>query len=110
MVISNVVFRIKALCKARLPSFWCELCNCFVIAAIRNDKLITGINFKGREYKLSQYADDTSCLVRDEKSVEKLFGKLQAFRGRCALDLYKSKTEAMWFRKTSDHNRQTFST
>ena len=39
----------------------------FVIAvemlanSIRNDKLITGINFKGREYKLSQYADDTSC-------------------------------------------------
>ena len=36
--------------------------------SIRNDKLITGINFKGREYKLiSQYADDTSCLVRDER-------------------------------------------
>ena len=57
----------------------------FVIAverlgnSIRNDKLITGINFKGREYKLSQYADDTSCLVRDEKSVEKLFEKLEAF-------------------------------
>ena len=110
MVISNVVFRIKALCKARLSSFWCKLCNCFVIAAIRNDKLITGINFKGREYKLSQYADDTSCLVRDEKSVEKLFEKLQAFRGCCALDLNKSKTEALLFGKTSDHNRQTFST
>ena len=39
-----------------------------------------GINFKGREYKLSQYADDTSCLVRDEKSVQKLFKKLEAFR------------------------------
>ena len=65
----------------------------FVIAveilanSIRKDKLITGINFKGREYKLSQYADDTSCLVRDEKSVEKLFEKLQAFRGCCTLDL-----------------------
>ena len=77
---------------------------------MRKDKLITGINFKGREYKLSQYADDTSCLVRDEKSVEKLFEKLQAFRGCCALDLNKSKTEALWFGKTSDHNRQTFST
>ena len=54
---------------------------------MRNDKLITGINFQGREYKLSQYAEDTSCLVRDEKSVEKLFEKLEAFRGRCRLEL-----------------------
>ena len=65
----------------------------FVIAAeilansMRNDKLITGINFKGREYKLSQYADDTSCLVRDGKSVEKLFERLEVFRGRCGLEL-----------------------
>ena len=55
--------------------------------SIRNDKLITDINFKGKEYKLSQYADDTSCLVRDEKSVEKLFEKLEAFRGCCGLVL-----------------------
>ena len=52
---------------------------------MRNDKLITGINFKGREYKLFQYVDDTSCLVRDGKSVENLFEKLEAFRGRCGL-------------------------
>ena len=65
----------------------------FVIAveilanSLRNDQLITGINLKGREYKLSQYADDTSCLVRDGKSVEKLFEKLEAFRGRCRFEL-----------------------
>ena len=58
----------------------------FVIAveilanSIRNDKLITGINFKGSEYKLSQYADDdTSCLVRDEKSVKKFFREVRGF-------------------------------
>ena len=54
---------------------------------MRNHKLLTGINFKGREYKLSQYAGDTSCLVGDGKSVEKLFEKLEAFRGRCRLEL-----------------------
>ena len=65
----------------------------FVIAveilanSIRNDKLITGINLKGREYKLSQYANGTSFLVRDGKSVEKLFEKIEAFRGRCGLEL-----------------------
>ena len=64
----------------------CPLSGVLILAnSIRNDKLITGINFKGREYKLSQYADDTSCLVRDEKSVEQLFEKLEAFRGCCGL-------------------------
>ena len=89
----------------------------FVIAvemlanSIRNNKLITGINFKGREtqYKLSQYADDTSWLVRDENSVEKLFEKLEAFRGCCGLEVNRSKTEALWLEKQG-HNRQTFST
>ena len=33
------------------------------------------------------YADDTSCLVRDETSVEKLFEKLEAFRGCCGLEM-----------------------
>ena len=52
--------------------------------SIGNDQLITGIHFKGREYiKLSQYADDISCLERDEKSVEKLFEKLEVFKGCC---------------------------
>lgn len=66
-----------------------------------NDQLITRIHFKGREYiKLSQYADDISCLVRDEKSVEKLLEKLEAFKGCCGLELNRSKTEALWLGKT----------
>ena len=86
----------------------------FVIAveilanSIRNDKLITGINFKGREYKLSQYADDTSCLVRDEKSVEKLFEKLEAFRECRGLELDRSKMEALWLGKTRPQSTNLF--
>ena len=47
----------------------------FVIAveilanSIRDDQSIMGINIKGKEYKLSQYADDTSCFVRDKDSL-----------------------------------------
>ena len=76
--------------------------------SIRNDKLISGINFKGREYKLSQYADDTSCLVRDVKSVEKLFEKLDAFRECCGLELNRSKTEALWLGKTRPQSTNLF--
>ena len=56
-----------------------------------------GINIKGKEYKLSQYADDTSCFVQDIDSVEKLFEKLKALE----LELNRSKTEAMWFGKNN---------
>ena len=46
-----------------------------------------GINIKGKEYKLSQYADDTSCFVRDIDSVVKLFEKLEAFKSCSGLEL-----------------------
>ena len=70
--------------------------------------MITGINFKGREYKLSQYADDTSCLVRDEKSVDKLFEKLEAFRECCGLELNRSKTQALWLGKNRPQSTNLF--
>ena len=38
--------------------------------------------------------------MRDEKSVEKLFEKLEAFRDCCGLELNRSKTEALWLGKT----------
>ena len=85
----------------------CPVSSVLVVFAVEilansmgNDQLITGIHFKGREYELSQYADDISCFVRDEKSVEKLFEKLEVFKGCCGLELNRSKTEALWLGKT----------
>ena len=79
----------------------------FVIAveilanSIRNDQSIMGINIKGQEYRLSQYADDTSCFVRDIDSVVKRFEKLEAFKSCSGLELNRSKTEAMWLGKNN---------
>ena len=39
-----------------------------------------GINIKGKEYNLSQYADDTSCFVPNIDSVVKLFEKLELLK------------------------------
>ena len=78
----------------------------FVIAveilanSIRDDQSIVGMNIKGKEYKLSQYADDTSCFVRDIDSVVKIFEKLESFKSCSGLELNRSKTEAMWLGKT----------
>lgn len=77
----------------------------FVIAveilanSIRNDQSIEGIIIKGREYKVSQYADDTSRFINDFNSIQKLFQKLQLFKNCSGLELNKSKTEAMWLGK-----------
>ena len=60
-----------------------------------------GINIKGKEYKLSQHADDTSCFVRDIDSVVKRFEKLEAFNSCSGLELNRSKTEAMWLGKNN---------
>ena len=73
----------------------------FVIAveilanSIRNDQMIEGIIIKGREFKLSQYADDTSCFKRGENSLQRIFDKISAFKSCGGLELNESKTEAM---------------
>ena len=41
-----------------------------------------------------------ACFARDEKSVEKLFEKLEAFKGFCGLELNRHKTETLWLGKT----------
>ena len=67
-----------------------------------------GINIKGKEYKLSQYADDTSYFVCDIESVVKLFEKVEAFKSCSGLELNRSKTEAMWFRKNNPQPTNLF--
>ena len=74
----------------------------FVIAlellacAIRSDKSIKGLSINSNEFKLSQYADDTTCFVRDTISASNLFKKLDLFRLCSGLELNTSKTEALW--------------
>ena len=61
-----------------------------------------------REFKISQYADDTTVFVSDLESAENLFQLLRnAFQKFSALEINKSKTEGMWLganrNKTSKH-------
>ena len=65
-------------------------------SAIRSDKSIKGLSLDSKEFKLSQYADDTTCLVADTLSASNLFEKLDLFRQCSGLELNRSKTEALW--------------
>lgn len=64
--------------------------------AIRSDKSIKGLSLNSREFKLSQYADDTTCLVEDTTSAGNLFKKLGFFRLCLGIELNRSKREALW--------------
>ena len=64
--------------------------------AIRSDKSIKGLSLNSKEFKLSQYADDTTCLVEDTTSASNLFKKLDLFRLCSGLELNRSKTDALW--------------
>ena len=48
------------------------------------------------EFKLSQYADDTTAFVSDLKSVTNLFQLFSNFQECSGLEINKSKTEGLW--------------
>ena len=55
-----------------------------------------GIQVKGKKNKICQFADDTTCFVRNKTSIDKLLMILDNF-GKCSgLKINTEKTEAMW--------------
>ena len=48
--------------------------------AVKNDPNIKGINVGQKEIKITQYADDTTVLVRDCDSVPRLLKLLEEFK------------------------------
>ena len=48
-----------------------------------------------KEYKISQYADDTTAFISVASSAENLFELLRIYQDLSGLELHKSKTEGM---------------
>ena len=64
--------------------------------ALQKDPSIRGIQVGQKEIKITQYADDTTVLVRDLYSVSQLLKLLNSFKNISGLEVNKQKTEAMW--------------
>ena len=64
--------------------------------SIRDNKNISGIHVNKAEIKLIQYADDTTCVLRDEESGSYLFTVLNNFSSVSGLKLNISKSQAVW--------------
>ena len=64
--------------------------------AIRQKESIKGITIGTEETKLLQFADDTTAVLADTSSAERLFELLNKFEILSGLKINCSKTESMW--------------
>ncbi len=77
-----------------------ELLSC----KIRENSLISGIQIADTEIKLIQYADDTTCVLRDVQSATHLLNLVQKFTEVSGLKLNVSKSQAMWIGSQRNSN------
>ena len=67
------------------------LCAEILGNARRQDKTISGVKIFNKEFKVSQYADDTTAFVADLESAENLFKLLDAFQKCSDLEISKKQ-------------------
>ena len=72
------------------------LCAEILANAVRSNGDIQDINIYGKEFKISQYADDTTVFVSDIRSAQNLFHLLHAFQKCSGLEVNRRETEGLW--------------
>ena len=79
------------------------LCAEVLACKIREDIEIEGIKIDDTIFKISQFADDTTFLLNeDRRSFEKLFGQLDTFADISGLKLNHEKTVNVWLGSVSN--------
>ena len=76
--------------------------------AIRQKESIKGITIGTEETKLLQFADDTTAVLADSSSVERLFELLNTFEILSGLKINCSKTEGMWIGSKRHYQEKPF--
>jgi len=61
----------------------------------------------GKQFKVSQYADDTTAFVENEKSLDSLFNVIRVFEAGSGAKLNYTKTEALWLGAWSDRQDES---
>ncbi|KAI8521375.1 hypothetical protein Bbelb_011290 [Branchiostoma belcheri] len=87
------------------------LCIEPLAAAIRADKDIKGVQVpggSGQETKLVQYADDNTCVLSDEVSINRTFDTLKRFETATGSKLNFGKTKALWMGSWKGRQDQPF--
>ena len=64
---------------------------------IKVNKAITGITIKNRDFKLTQFADDTTLFLNGSTiSLQAAINTLEIFGNFCGLKMNKEKTKMIW--------------
>ena len=73
---------------------------------IRKNKDIKGISLHGKEYKLSQYADDTQLILDgSEKSPTEALHLLKQYYKMSGLKINIDKTRALWIGSSNKYQK-----
>ena len=72
-----------------------------LLAAIKQNKDITGIEVEGKEIKYTAFADDLTNFLRDKKSYEALNSLLHTYGDCSGLKVNKEKKRSLLARKFS---------
>ena len=73
------------------------LCSEILAIKIRNNKKIKGININNTEFKISQYADDTSAILDgSDSSLHQTLNELSDFAKISGLRVNFDKTQVVW--------------
>ena len=67
---------------------------------ILQDDSIQGIRVKNEHIKLVQYADDTTAVLKDEKSLHVFINQMNVFSSISGLKMNSEKTKAIWLGET----------
>ena len=82
-----------------LSPLLCILCAEVLACNIQSETTIRGFllpGAQGQQFKMRQYADDSTCFVKDLYSLSVLFSILKRYELGTGAKLNYSKTEAMW--------------
>ena len=83
------------------------LCAEILGKMVRDSKSISGIKINEKEFRLSQYADDTQIFLDGtEKSLKETLNILKTFYIMSGLKINVEKTRAIWIGSLSNSNRQ----
>ena len=75
---------------------------------MKHDHQIKGISVNKKEIKMCQYADGTTCFLKDLKSTKLLLDKIELFSHCSGLEINKNKTEALWLGCLKDCKQKPF--
>ena len=79
-----------------------------IVIAIRQKETIKGITIGTEETKLLQFADDTTAVLADTSSAERLFELLNKFEILSRLKINCLKTEGMWIGSKRHYKEKPF--